>query len=162
MTYPPQHPYQTPPTQGSSGWTAPAPQKPRRTNLVAVVALVVAAVLLLAAIAVALFAAGAISNPLSPGLSKEGAERACRTAFNREWEQRNARADGGTATTIVASVQRIELLETWETDDGYSVNGTIHFTLTAGIVAPVEDTISLACTATGSDDSPVTSVSNRN
>lgn len=150
MTYPPSQPivptnFMTPP---------PAP-KSRRGLLIAIAAVPTVLVLLVGGI---LYAAGVIPGG---GLSKAAAERACRTAFGDEWQQRSNIAGAGSATTIIPTVTGIEVLETVEEGDGWTVNGTVHYTLTTALIAPVEGSIDLTCTATGSDAAPRTEVSNR-
>jgi hypothetical protein len=142
-------PYATPPT-----YTQPPARKSRRVLWIAIS--VAAALLLL--VGAILYAAGTLTGG---GLSKASAERACRTAFGSEWQKRSNVAGSGTATSIVASVKEIEMLETVKEGDGYTVNGTVHYTLTTALIAPVEGSIDLTCTATGSDDAPATEVTNR-
>jgi hypothetical protein len=148
MTYQAE-PYGPPPTYAQP----PAPKSRR----VLWIAISIAAALLLLVGAI-LYASSTLSGG---GLSKASAERACRTAFSSEWQKRSNVAGAGTATSIVASVKNIEMLETVKEGDGYTVNGTVHYTLTTALIAPVEGSIDLTCTATGSDDAPATEVANR-
>ena len=147
MTYQPS-PYDQPayPTQ-------PPPAKSRRALWITL-----AAVLLLALVAGILYAAGVFTGG---SLSKTSAERACRTAVGNEWQKRVNVANVGNTTTIVPTVQQIEMLETYEVEDGWATNATVHYTLTTALIAPVAGTIDLTCTATGSDDAPTTEVTNR-
>lgn len=147
--YPPQQPVVP------TGFITPAP-RPRRSRTPLIVA-AIAAVLVLGALVAAILIVGLPGG----GISKAAAERACRTAVGDEWQQRVKVAGAGSTTTVIPSVQKIEMLETYEVDGGYAVNATVHYTLTTGIIAPVEGTIDLTCTATGSDDAPETSVENR-
>lgn len=150
-------PYSQPPpiTDYSARPPAPGPSKPR-TKL-ALVLFITAAILFVATAGIAYVA---IAGVPGGGLSKESAERACRTAFGEEWRKRSSTVGGGD-TSIIASVTSVEMLETVKEDDGYTVNGTVHYTLTTALVAPVEGSIDLTCTATGSNDSPRTAVNNR-
>lgn len=132
-----------------------APAKSHRGLLIAIAAIPTALILLVAGI---LYAAGVFTGG---GLSKASAERACRTAVGSEWQKRVDVASVGMATTVVPSVQDIEMLDTYEVDGGWASNATVHYTLTTGFIAPVEGTIDLTCTATGSDDAPTTAVTNR-
>lgn len=168
MTYPPSgagntHPHQPAPSGyqlGPTGWpVAPPPKTPRK-----------GAAILLASLALLLLTGGMIAAvslawqaddpaPAPPELTQAGAERACRTAFGREWDERNERATGD--KDLIGNVQNIEMLETWKAGAGYSVNGTIHYTLTATLINPIDGTIDLTCAVTGSDEHPVTEVTNR-
>lgn len=151
MTYQTE-PYGPTPTPPPPMHPAPAPRRGKAVAIAAAVAVVLA--LMIGAI---LYAAGSFSGG---GLSKESAQRACRTAFGDEWKQRSTQTSGG-STDIIASVNNIEMLETAKSGDGYTVNGVVHYTLTTALVAPVEGSIDLTCTATGSDDAPTTTVDNR-
>lgn len=144
---------------GSPRGEVPVPARPARRRTGLIVGASVAVVLL--AVAGILLGAGVVPSPFSPGLSRDAAERACRTAFEREWQSRLTVVREGGTSGVLASTQRIELQDTWETDAGWSVNGTVHYTLTTGFVAPVADTINLTCTATGADGAPATTVANR-
>jgi hypothetical protein len=132
---------------------APPPTRRGGLAIIFIVAGVVAVVL----VGVILYVGGVLPGG---GVSKESAQRACRTAFSNEWKARQARATGGKAD-ILANVNSVELQETWEAKDGWSVNGTVHYMLTTALVAPVQGSIDLTCTATGDDDSPTTTVTNR-
>ena len=155
MTYqPPSEPY-SPPTPYSpvtSGFIATAPPPKSRLPWI----LGGAAVLVVAALAAVVLVVGLPGG----GISKSTAERECRTAVGREWQTRAAGA-GDLATTIVPSVQNIEMQETYEIEGGYGVNATVHYSLTTGFIAPVQGTIDLTCEATGTDDAPKTLVTNR-
>lgn len=152
MSYPP------PNFQPSAEPTfAPPPPPPTKSRAIPwLIAAVVALVLAVLGLAVAL--AGGL--PFGGGLTAEGAERACRTALGSEWDSRVKMASGG-GTDIVTSLQSIELQETAEEGDGYTVNGTVHYTMTTGLISPIQDTLDLTCTVTGTDDSPSTEVGNR-
>lgn len=147
--------YQTDPTHTPPLYTQPPARKPRRALWIGLAATVA----LLALVGGILYASG---NLPGGGLSKESAERACRTAFGTEWQKRSNVAGSGSTTTIIPTVNNIEMLETVESGDGWTVNGTVHYTLTTALIAPVEGTIDLTCVATGSDDAPKTEVTNRN
>jgi hypothetical protein len=94
-------------------------------------------------------------------LTEAGAQRACRTAFGQDWEARSEYATADKDGEVIAALQEIELQETWKTEDGFKVNGTIHYTLQAFPVDPVQSTIDLTCTVTGVDENPRTSVAKR-
>jgi len=133
----------------------PAPQPPKGgLAKIFIIAGVVAVIL----VGVILYVGGVFPGG---GVSKESAQRACRTAFGNEWKARQAQTAAGSDASIIASVNNVELQETWEAKDGWSVNGTVHYTLTTALVAPVQGSIDLTCTATGDDDSPSTTVTNR-
>jgi hypothetical protein len=141
MTYQPQQPpvmpgYPAQPPQGA--WAPPATKK--RGPLPWLIGALVASILLVAGLLAVLFMTDANKpQPKAPVLTEAGAQRACRTAFGQEWKDRAKRvtADGDAVT----SVQGIEMQETVKTTTGFMVNGTVHFTLTTGILAPVEDTL---------------------
>lgn len=155
MTYQPSHDQPPTPDAAYGIWTpAPAPPKARRWPWIAVAGVIA----LLALVGAILYASGSLPGS---GLSKASAERACRTAVGNEWQKRAQVAGAGATTTIVPTVQKIEMLETYEVEGGWASNATVHYTLTTGIIAPVEGTIDLTCTATGSNDAPVTEVANR-
>ena len=126
----------------------------------------VVAVLAIGALAVAFVARSGSSSkapsaPAStaPALTEAGAQRACRTAFGKEFD---ARQQANTQKDILVSTQGIDLAETYPSGNGFTVNGTIRYTLTTYPLDPVQDTLDLTCTATGTDDAPVTTVDNRN
>lgn len=138
--------------------SSPAPDPaPKKSRLPLIIAAAVGLILIIAAtVAVTLFA------QRGGGLSEPAAERACRTAFDNEWKQRlNGVAGSESASGVVVSLQGIDMQETWEVDGGYNVNGLVHYTLTTGLVAPVNDTIPLTCAATGTDDNVATTIANR-
>ena len=135
-------------------YTPPPP--PRRGGLAIV--FIAAGVVALVLVGVIFYVGGVIPHG---GVSKESAQRACRTAFGNEWKVRQAQTAAGSDVSIIASVNNVELQETWEAKDGWSVNSTVHYTLTTALIAPVQGSIDLTCTATGDDDSPSTTVTNR-
>lgn len=92
-------------------------------------------------------------------LTQAGAQRACRTAFSKEFEDRQ---EANVKKDVIVSVQGIDIAETWEDGAGYAVNGTVRYTLTAWPVDPVQETLELTCKVTGVDERPVTFVDNRN
>jgi hypothetical protein len=138
------------------------PSVPVRRNvlpwIVAAVALLVAA----GAVAFVFLRSGGDepAAPSQPALTQSGAQAACRTAFREEWRDRLTAA-GDKAEDVVVSVQDIELLETSQTSSGFVVNGTVHYTMTTGIIDPIQDTVDLRCTVGGTDAAPMTVVSNR-
>jgi hypothetical protein len=161
MTYPQQQPHQQPPVvagphpQSPAGWPAPQPAPPaQRSRAVPILLGVLALVVLIVAggIAAVAFLTG------GDDLTEATAQRVCRTAFANEFQARQA---GMAAKDVLVSTQGIDLVETWKDGDGFKVNGTVRFTLTAWPIEPQANTINLTCTATGSDDKPVTSVANR-
>lgn len=159
------HGYSQHPPNNDWGRPRPAPSKKRGPLPWLIGALVVAVFAVGGLIVWAAFGQGdggsqGPSAPPPPALTQAGAERACRTAFGEDWKGRSAYAEKE-SDGVIMSLQRIELLETWKTEAGYSVNATIHFTMTASLVAEVEDTIDLTCTATGTDELPVTDVAKR-
>lgn len=169
MTHPPQ---QQPPTvhgypaQPPRGDWAPTPRPPaKRGPLPWLIAALVVAVLGMGGL-IAWVAgesgkpAKPAASPPPPALTQAGAERACRTAFGEDWKGRSAYAEEG-SEGVIMSLQRIELLETWKTDTGFSVNATVHYTMTASLIAEVKDTIDLTCTAAGTDEAPITDVNKR-
>jgi hypothetical protein len=142
----------------------PQPQPPKNRTRLAAVLFSGSALLLLAVVAVVIVGRNGTGGGLLPfkaALTEPGAQRACRTAVGREWDARSDRA-GGEDTTIITTVTSIEMLETWKAGDGYSVNATVHYTMTTDLVAPVQGSLDLTCTATGTDAAPVTTVANRN
>jgi hypothetical protein len=134
----------------------PEPQQLTQRKRTRLILLIAAVALLLLGTAIAIFVAASGSDKLTSA----GAQRACRTAVEAEWTRRQRVADDG-STTVLASTQGIDLAETWETADGWKVNATVRYTLTTALVSPVQNTLNLTCTASGSDDEPVTSVANR-
>ncbi len=151
MTYPPQpaDPH-LPPSDALL-----LPQESPRNRLRSALIVAVVALILIAVVLAIVFSAR------SDKLTSAGAQRACRTAVEQEWERRRDIAEQGDTSNILPSTQGIDLDETWESGDGWKVNATVRYTLTAFVVGPVENTLSLTCTASGSDDDPVTSVTNR-
>lgn len=172
MSYPPQQPYQPPVVpSGAPAYEPPpqadwAPPKPSRGPLPWLIGALVVAVLVVGGV-LAVYLGGVGQKPsapaasLAPALTQAGAERACRTAFSKEFDARqdqNIKKDN----SVIVSVQGIDLAETWQEGAGYAVNGTVRFTLTAWPVDPVESTLDLTCKVTGTDERPVTFVDNRN
>jgi len=133
------------------------PAAPPRRGGIAII-LIVAAVVAVALVGVIFYFGGIIPHG---GVKKETAERVCRTAFGNEWQERSKQTAGGSDTTVIGTVKNIEMQEVWQSKDGWSVNGTVHYTLTTALIAPVEGSIDLTCTATGDDDAPATTVNNR-
>jgi hypothetical protein len=149
-----------------TGWTpepAPPPSAPKGRTRLAAILFAGAALLLLAAVAVVLVGRGGPGGmrPVKAGLTEQGAQRACRTAVGREWDTRSDQVTRGEDSGVIATVNSIELLETWKAAGGYSVNATVHYTMTTALIAPVPGSLDLTCTATGTDDAPVTTVANR-
>lgn len=116
----------------------------------------------LAVLALAAVSAYAFRDRL-PGaaLSQEVAQRECRTALEREAARRATELDPGGSTDIVVTMKRLDLQETYETDAGYAVNAAAAYTLTSGFLPQVEQSVSLTCAASGTDDAVKTTVTNR-
>jgi hypothetical protein len=144
-------------------WFGPTPP-PKKRRLWLYLAIAVGTLLVMAATVAVTLAAQRHSDkaPAAAVLTEPVAQRACRTAIESDWKQRTDIAQANqTDTEIVVSLQGIDVQETWKNGDGYSVNAVVRYTLTTGIIDPVSDTISLTCTATGTDAAPITTVSNR-
>ena len=155
MTYPP--PYQP---QTAAPWPAiqpqpaPAVRRQRRWLLPVIIGAVVIVLLAAGGTATAVYLAN------RDKLTQATAQRACRTAVESEWSDRQTM----TATarrSILVSTQSIDLDETWQTDTGWSVNATVRYSLTTWPIDPVQNTLALTCVASGKETAPVTSVSNR-
>ncbi|HEX5996951.1 MAG TPA: hypothetical protein VFY84_17550 [Jiangellales bacterium] len=132
-----------------------APKRPDRRRPWLVIGAVTLALLLLIA------AGFLIASSLRPDeLSKETAQRECRTAMEREANRRIEDAKQGGAEAV-GSVTGIDLQETWKIDNGWAVNGTVNFMITAAFVGSLNQAVGLTCQATGSDDKVATSVKNR-
>lgn len=171
VTYPHQ---QTPPPQSHPvpppPWMPPPPAR-RRSRLWWLLLIPASAVVLLCGVLAIGLAAGSDSPAAeadgtqageADGMSRDAAQRACRTAVGTEWEGRQkAVTDDPDKTSVVISTQGVDLLETWQTGDGWSVNATVRFTVTSWPADPIVDTLDLTCAASGQDDAPVTAVANR-
>lgn len=152
----------------SSPWPPQQPEAPRKSRAVPLLlgALAVLTVIVGGLIAVAAASghlpgakkAAASSQAPPPALTEAGAQRACRTAFAQDWKDRQKSV---TQKDVIVSTQQIELVETWKSPNGYAVNGTIHYTLTAWPEAPVQNTLDLTCHVGGTDAEPSTEVDNR-
>jgi len=147
----------------------PAPEKRKTLRGVLVLAALLVAVIGII-LAVQSGSDPTTSRPVAPvaaaaarGLTEQSAQRACRTAFESEWNQRLKTASAGQQddTEILTTVQGIDMQETWKTDTGYNVNAVVRYTLTTGIIDPVVDTLNLTCEATGTDSDVATYVTNR-
>lgn len=93
-------------------------------------------------------------------VTREQAQRECRTAMEREAEQRADRV-GGADDGVLISVTGVELHDTWETDEGWSVSGTANITMTTPLIGQTPTSVGLTCTAVASDDGVRTTVKNR-
>lgn len=151
MTLPEHH---QPAPAASTPPPAPAPQRTPRAWLPWIIATV-------AVLALAIGAAVVLIGNLSgdDGLSKEVAQRECRTALEHEAAKR-ADLDVG-AIGIVVTVKSVDLQETYETTAGWKVNGTVAYTLTSGVLGQTEQAVSLTCDATGTDTAVQAAVTNR-
>jgi hypothetical protein len=87
------------------------------------------------------------------------AQRECRTAFGKEFDER---ISGTSGTGVLATVTSIELEEARTINDGFEVNGVVHYDLTAALVPTVHGSVSLTCEAREHDGRLVTTVRNRN
>ncbi|MGS2618328.1 hypothetical protein ACVCAH_27940 [Micromonospora sp. LZ34] len=134
----------------------PAPPAERRRWLwiaagAGIVLLVVAAVAVVATAAV-------VWRVRAAGLSKETAQRECRTAIEREAHRRVSNSD---SDRLIIIVKGVDLQETWETDNGWGVNGTMRYTMMAPLMPTVENSVSLTCEAAEKDGRVSTTVKNR-
>lgn len=120
--------------------------------------------ILAAAGAVLLLAVGAVAAVLLLGgddLDRETAQRECRTALEREADRRADNLGGTRDTGVLVSVAGVELQETWETDTGWSVNGSVQYNLTTPLIGRTDTAVSLTCEATAADGRVRTTVKNR-
>jgi hypothetical protein len=156
MTYPGEQPTHQVWAAQQATTSAPQPPAQRRAWLPWTIA---GLALLAVAVGVVVLLAGSISA--GGDLSREVAQRECRTALEHEATRRANNLDPGGTTSIVATVKRVDLQETFETDAGWTVNGTVAYTLTSGLVPQVEQSVSLSCTAAGTDAAVTTAVVNR-
>lgn len=134
----------------------PAPPPATRSKLPLIIGALAAFVVLAGAIGIG--AAWFFTTGGGSGLTEQVAQRECRTALEQEAKTRANRA--GTDTVLV-SVNGVELQETFRTGDGWTVNGTVSYSMTTVLVPQVTQELSLSCTATGDDDKVATAVSNR-
>lgn len=96
-------------------------------------------------------------------LTQEQAQRECRSAMEQEADQRADRVgDSSTADGVLISVTGVELQEAWETDNGWSVNGTANITLNSRLLGQTPTGVNLTCEAVATDDGVRTTVKNRN
>src|SRR6478752_3187920 len=134
MTHPPQQPYQQQPyqppvapgiSQSPASWMPAPPPPPARSRTVPLlIGALVVAVLAIGALAVAFVARSGSSSkapsaPAStaPALTEAGAQRACRTAFGKEFD---ARQQANTQKDILVSTQGIDLAETYPSGNGFT------------------------------------------
>lgn len=164
MTTPDSYQYQQPPM-----WPVPAPEPapPRRRIWPWLLAAVAAGLLAVAAVVGMLLIVThggtsprhvVSSAPAAAVLSEQVAQRECRTAFQKEWDDRAASLPE--RGSVVVSTHGIDLQETWKTPNGYTVNGVVRFGL-MNEAGSVEDTVNLTCTAEGTDAAVITTVTNR-
>ncbi|SCF49489.1 hypothetical protein GA0070216_1359 [Micromonospora matsumotoense] len=130
----------------------PAPKKSRLPIILAAAG--VAVVLVAIAIGGTLWFVG------RDDLTREQAQRECRTAMEREADQRADRVGGGTDGVLI-SVTGVELHDTWETDKGWSVNGTANITMTTALLGQTPTSVGLTCEAEATDNGVRTTVKNR-
>ncbi|OKI63396.1 hypothetical protein [Micromonospora sp. CB01531] len=93
-------------------------------------------------------------------LIREQAQRECRTALEREAEQRADRVGSGSKDVLI-SVTGVDLQETWETDNGWSVNGTANITMTTPLLGQTPTSVALTSEVTSKDGQVQTTVKNR-
>ncbi|MEU8214911.1 hypothetical protein AB0C47_03980 [Micromonospora taraxaci] len=117
-----------------------------------------------AAVVVVAVAVGSLLWFLSQDdLTREQAQRECRSAMEQEADQRADRVgDSSTADGVLISVTGVELQEAWETDKGWSVNGTANITLNSQLLGQTPTAVNLTCEAVATDDGVRTTVKNRN
>jgi hypothetical protein len=138
-------------------WLPPTPPpKTRGPNPAVITILTTLTTLLLAAAAIGAYLL--VAHPA--GLTEQDARRACLTAIGAEWDRR-VNGIGQTDTTVVSSVQGIDVQEIWKTGDRYNVNTVVRYTLTTAFVDPINDTLALTCVATRSGGNVATTVTNR-
>lgn len=122
------------------------------------------AVVALAAGVVALVLAGAVLVGFwvwtMTGPTREDAQRACRTAVEREFVKRSDTAAGGDRSVLVSMIG-IDMLETVKTAGGYDINYTVRYQMTAALLPPVPSSLSLTCHARLKSRAFVTEVVNR-
>jgi type II secretory pathway pseudopilin PulG len=144
------------------------PAPPRRSPKWPWILVVIGTVLVLAAVMVttAFIATRATPDRTRPTpaavLTEQAAQRECRTAFQKEWDTRNERlrADKDPDDDTFATVQSVEVQETWKTPAGYNVNGTVHYSLN-NLAGTFNNTLDLTCIASGTDTAVRTIVNNR-
>ncbi|MFG1872169.1 hypothetical protein [Micromonospora arborensis] len=142
-----------PPVAASSADGPP----PARSKLPLILGIVGAAVVVLSV------AVGSLLWFLSgDDLTREQAQRECRTAMEREADQRADRVgDSSDADGVLISVSGVEIQEAWETDTGWSVNGTANITLNSALLGQTPTAVNLTCEAVATDDGVRTTVKNR-
>jgi hypothetical protein len=141
--------------QYATSWAPPPP--PRKSKLPLILGLLIPVLVLLLAIIVVV----SVVVFRRPELSKEAAQRACRTAFEAGVAGAHALYHGDAKEMIIPSLQGIDLQETWRTDTGYNVNAIVRYTLSTMFVEPINDSLSLTCQATGRDEQVKTTVTKR-
>ncbi|WP_346535574.1 hypothetical protein [Micromonospora sp. DPT] len=158
MTTPP--PAEFPPSTEAQPPTAdtstPAPATAPKRSKLPIILIAVAGALVLIVIAIG----GTLWFVGHDGLTREQAQRECRTAMEREADQRADRVGGGSDGVLI-SVTGVELHDTWETDKGWSVNGTANITMTTAIIGQTPTSVGLTCEAVATDDGVRTTVKNR-
>jgi uncharacterized protein YceK len=92
-----------------------------------------------------------------PVLSVATAERTCRTAMGNEWTSRTSYSQ----PDVITSLQGIDVDPAYPAGIAWEVDGTVHYTLISAFVNPIIDTVDLTCLVTGTNETPVTSVTNR-
>lgn len=137
-------------TEPFAPYTATPTSPPPRSRRLLWIAIGAAVLVVVAVVVAALVARG--------GLDERSAQRECRTAMQKEAQNR---ASGAASSSVLFAMQGVDVQETWAIDNGYAVNGVVRYTLTAALVAPVEASLSLTCEATDDGGQVATSVKNR-
>uniref|UniRef100_UPI00064C3C2D hypothetical protein n=1 Tax=Micromonospora sp. RV43 TaxID=1661387 RepID=UPI00064C3C2D len=145
-------PAEVPPPATEANPPAPASKK---SKLPIILAAAFGAVLLIAiAIGGTLYFVG------RNDLTREQAQRECRTAIEREAEARAKRV-GGMSDKVLVSVTGVDIHDVWETDKGWSVDGTATILLDDPMLTQMPTAVPLRCDAVASDDGVRTTVNNR-
>lgn len=143
----------SPPSEPAATPDNPPPTRRRRRPVI----LVAAGVALLAATT-----AAAVWVASRDTLDRDTAQRECRTALQREAENRAGTLDGVQAAGVLVTLSGVDLQETWETDRGWSVNGVANYTMTTPLLGRTPYALNLTCEATAGDGGTVnTAVKNR-
>jgi hypothetical protein len=112
---------------------------------------------------VGLFAISVVAYVTGRGPTVEDAQRECRTAFNKEFADREqlARTTSYPSSSVVTSLTDIELQEARRTDTGFEVNGVVRYDLVTVLLPAFHSSLNLTCVASEKDGELVTSVHNR-
>lgn len=119
------------------------------------------------ALAAVLMVLGAVTAAVLTFVANTGAtvmdaQRDCRTAFGREFADRQARLDTGSrGVAVLTTMTSIDVEESRETDTGFEVNGVVRYDLSAIRVPTVHGSLNLTCEARERNGTLVTTVRNR-